>query len=116
MTQSLPPSDDLGKTINRLAATIEARRGADALESYTAQLISAGPAKCARKFGEEAVEAIVAAAAGDRDNLIGEAADVIYHLLTLLAAAGVTTSEVAAELARREGASGLAEKAARTPR
>ncbi len=114
MTAVAKPEADLGFMISRLAATIEARRGADAGQSYTAQLIAAGPEKCARKFGEEAVEAVVAAASGDRQGLVGEAADVIYHLFALLAATGVTTSEVAAELSRREGVSGIAEKAART--
>lgn len=113
MTEGATPEAELGLMISRLAATIEARRGADAEKSYTAQLIAAGPEKCARKFGEEAVEAIVAAASGDRQGLVGEAADVVYHLLVLLAAADVTPGDVAAELARREGVSGLAEKAAR---
>ncbi len=116
MTEGAKPETDLGPMISRLAATIEARRGADAAQSYTAQLVAAGPEKCARKFGEEAVEAIVAAVSGDRAGLVGEAADVIYHLLALLAATGVTPAEIAAELSRREGVSGLAEKAARAPR
>ena len=72
------------------------------------------PAKCAEKFGEEAVEAIVAAALGDRSALAAEAADVLYHLQVMLAAAGVDWAIVLAELERREGTSGLAEKASRT--
>ena len=100
-------------TLERLAATIEARKGADPKESWTAKLLSQGAAKCAEKFGEEAVEAIIAAAKGDRGNLRDEAADVLYHLLVLLAAADVPLDDVLAELDRREGTSGIAEKAAR---
>jgi phosphoribosyl-ATP pyrophosphohydrolase len=101
--------------LDRLAATIAARRGADPGESWTARLLAQGPGKCAEKFGEEAVEAIVAAAAGERDALTAEAADVLFHLLVMLEARGVTLAEVLAELERREGASGIAEKAARKP-
>jgi len=99
--------------IARLAATIEARRGADPDSSWTAKLLAKGPEKCAEKFGEEAVEAIIEAVKGDRDRLASEAADVIFHLLVMLAARGVSLADVEAELARREGRSGLAEKAAR---
>ena len=97
----------------RLAATIEARRGADPSESWTAKLLSQGPEKCAGKFGEEAVEAIVEAVRGDREALTREAADVLYHLLVMCAARGVSLADVEAELERREGRSGIAEKAAR---
>lgn len=97
----------------RLAATIEARRGADPETSWTAKLLSKGPEKCAEKFGEEAVEAIIEAVKGDPARLTAEAADVLYHLLVMLAACGVTLAEVEAELERREGTSGIAEKAAR---
>jgi phosphoribosyl-ATP pyrophosphohydrolase len=97
----------------RLAATIEARKGADPDSSWTAKLLAKGPEKCAEKFGEEAVEAIIEAVKGDRDRLASEAADVIFHLLVMLAARGVSLADVEAELARREGRSGLAEKAAR---
>ncbi len=97
----------------RLFATIEARAGGDPAASHTAALLARGPAKCAEKFGEEAVEAIVAAAQGDRAGLTAEAADVLYHLQVMLAACGVAWDEVLAELARREGVSGIAEKAAR---
>jgi phosphoribosyl-ATP pyrophosphohydrolase len=96
-----------------LAAIIDARAGSDASGSYTATLLAKGPAHCARKFGEEAVEAIVAAVAGDRAGLTGEAADVLYHLLVLLRAADLPLAEVMAELERRTGRSGLAEKASR---
>lgn len=97
----------------RLAATIAARKGADPETSWTAKLLSSGPEKCAEKFGEEAVEAIIEAVKGDREKLTAEAADVIYHLLVMLAARDVTLADVLAELERREGTSGIAEKAAR---
>ena len=100
-------------TLHRLAATIEARKGADPDSSWTAKLLAKGPEKCAEKFGEEAVEAIIEAVKGDRDRLTSEAADVLYHLLVMLAARDVTLADVEAELARRESRSGLAEKAAR---
>ncbi|MFC6688113.1 phosphoribosyl-ATP diphosphatase [Jhaorihella thermophila] len=96
-----------------LAATIEARKSADPDSSWTARLLARGPEKCAEKFGEEAVEAIVEAVKGDRDRLTAEAADVLFHLLVMLAARDVSLSDVLAELARREGTSGIAEKAAR---
>lgn len=100
-------------TLDQLAATIAARKGDDPAASYTASLLAKGPAKAAEKFGEEAVEAIVAAARGDTANLTAEAADVLYHLQVMLAAAGVDWADVMAELSRREGTSGHAEKAAR---
>ena len=96
-----------------LAATIEARRGADPSESWTAKLLSKGPEKCAEKFGEEAIEAVIEAVRGDPARLTAEAADVLYHLLVMCAARGVTLADIEAELARREGRSGLEEKAAR---
>ena len=96
----------------RLAATIEARRGADAASSYTAQLL-ADPARAAKKLGEEAVETVIAAAQNDKAALASESADLIYHWLVLLAASGVSLDDVAEKLAAREGTSGLAEKAAR---
>lgn len=99
--------------LDRLAATIAARKGADPDNSWTAKLLAKGPEKCAEKFGEEAIEAIIEAVKGDRERLTAEAADVLYHLLVMLAARDVTLAEVLAELARREGQSGLAEKAAR---
>lgn len=100
-------------TLNRLSATIESRKTADPESSWTARLLAKGPEKCAEKFGEEAVEAIIEAVRGDRERLTAEAADVIYHLLVMLAARGVTLAEVMAELDRRDGMSGIAEKAAR---
>ncbi len=99
--------------LERLAATIAARKGAEPESSWTAKLLSRGPEKCAEKFGEEAVEAIIEAVKGDRERLTAEAADVLYHLLVMLAARDVTLDEVLAELARREGQSGLVEKASR---
>ena len=96
-----------------LAATIVARKGADPDSSWTAKLLAKGPEKCAEKFGEEAIEAIIEAVKGDRAGLTAEAADVLYHLLVMLAARDVTLDDVLAELARRQGQSGLAEKAAR---
>ncbi len=99
--------------LQALAATIAARKGADPDSSWTAKLLAKGPEKCAEKFGEEAVEAIIEAVKGDRDRLTSEAADVLYHLLVMLSARDVTLADVEAELARREGKSGLAEKAAR---
>ena len=99
--------------LDRLAALIVTRKGADAETSWTERLLASGPEKCARKFGEEAVEAIIEAVRGDRENLTAEAADVIYHLLVMLAARDVTLADVVAELERREGTSGIAEKAAR---
>jgi phosphoribosyl-ATP pyrophosphohydrolase len=99
--------------LERLAATIESRRGADPGTSWTAKLLAKGPEKCAEKFGEEAVEAIIEAVKGDRDRLTAEAADVLYHLLVMLAARDVSLADVLAELERREGVSGVDEKAAR---
>ena len=96
-----------------LAATIEARKGADPDSSWTAKLLAKGPEKCAEKFGEEAIEAIIEAVKGDRAKLTSEAADVLYHLLVMLASRDVSLADVEAELTRREGTSGIAEKAAR---
>jgi phosphoribosyl-ATP pyrophosphohydrolase len=100
-------------TLERLAATIAARKGADPETSWTAKLLAKGPEKCAEKFGEEAVEAIIEAVKGDRVRLTSEAADVLYHLLVMLAACDVTLTEVLDELEHREGTSGIAEKASR---
>ena len=100
-------------TIQSLATTIMARKGADPDSSWTAKLFAKGPEKCAEKFGEEAIEAIIEAVKGDREKLVSEAADTLYHLLVMLAARDLTLADVAAELARREGQSGIAEKASR---
>ena len=99
--------------LDRLAATIKARRSADPATSWTAQLLAQGPQKAAEKFGEEAREAIAEAIKGDRAALTREAADVLYHLLVMLAARDVTLEAVLDEMSRREGVSGLEEKAAR---
>jgi len=100
-------------TLDRLFATIEARRGADPAGSWTAKLLAKGPEKCAEKFGEEAVEAIIEAVRGDREKLTAEAADALYHLLVMLAAREVPLADVLAELERRMGRSGIDEKAGR---
>ena len=99
--------------IHDLAATIAARKTADPDSSWTAKLLAKGPEKCAEKFGEEAVEAIIEAVKGDRTRLTAEAADVIFHLLVMLAARDLTLADVEAELDRRAGTSGIAEKATR---
>ena len=99
--------------IDKLFATIAARKGGDVKTSYTAQLLKDGVARCAKKFGEEAVEATIAAVGKDKQALAAESADVLYHLLVLWAASGITPDDVYAALAAREGRSGLAEKAAR---
>jgi len=99
--------------LTRLTETISARQGADAASSYTAKLLAGGPPLAAKKFGEEAVETVIAAVQGDEDALAGESADLIYHWLVLLAASGVSLDEVAAKLEAREGTSGIEEKAGR---
>lgn len=100
--------------LNRLAQTIEARKSADPESSWTAKLLSKGPEKCAEKFGEEAIEAIIEAVKGNRAGLTSEAADVLYHLLVMLAARDVSLADVLAELDRRHGMSGIDEKASRS--
>lgn len=100
-------------TLRQLEITIASRSNADADKSYVAMLHAGGIGLIARKFGEEAVEAVVAALSQDKAALTGEAADVMFHLLVLLNARGVTLADVEAELERREGTSGIAEKAAR---
>ena len=104
--------NDLGETLDRLWAVIDSRRGGDPAASWTAKLL-ADPKLAAKKLGEEAVEAALAAATGDKAGLTAEAADVLYHLLAVLAASGVTPDEVAAALKAREGTSGVEEKASR---
>ncbi len=100
--------------LDRLFATIMARKQeGDAAQSYTAKLLSQGVEKCAKKFGEEAIETVLAAVSGDKKHLAAESADVLYHLLVLWAAAGIKPEDVYAELEAREHQSGLAEKAAR---
>jgi phosphoribosyl-ATP pyrophosphohydrolase len=99
--------------LRNLEATIAARGGGDPAASYVARLLHEGTPRIARKLGEEAIETVIAALDGDKAALTAEAADLIFHLLVLLKAKGVTLADVEAELARREGVSGLAEKAAR---
>ena len=106
-------ADPLGEALERLWRVIESRRGADPDTSYTARLFGRGNAKIAQKLGEEAVEAVIEGVRGDRAALIGESADLFYHLLVLWAAVGVSPAEVAGELARREATSGIAEKKGR---
>ena len=101
-------------TLARLEATIAARRDADPSSSYVAKLNAKGTPKIAQKLGEEAVETVIAAMGGDRGELVGEAADLLFHLMVLLGAKGVPLAEVLAELDRREGTSGLEEKASRS--
>jgi phosphoribosyl-ATP pyrophosphohydrolase len=103
----------VSEVLERLWTTIEARAAADPSASHTAAMLAKGRGKCAEKFGEEAVEAIVAAASGDGAGLTHEAADVLYHLQVMLKAAGVPWAAVLAELERREGRSGIEEKAGR---
>ncbi|MGN6486720.1 MAG: phosphoribosyl-ATP diphosphatase [Devosia sp.] len=100
-------------TLETLDARIADRAAASPEESYTAKLLAAGIQRVARKLGEEATEAVIAAVADDREGLRGEAADVLYHLLVLLRAADVPLGEVMAELEARTAQSGIAEKAAR---
>lgn len=102
-------------TLADLAALVASRAGTDPATSYTAKLLSEGPAKAAKKLGEEAVEAAIAAVQGDKTGLRNEAADVLYHLVVLLRAGGVELADVMAELERRTAQSGIAEKAARRP-
>lgn len=100
--------------LSALADEIAARRSASPEASYTAKLLSQGVEKCAKKFGEEAIEFVLASVMGDKTHTMAEAADVLYHLLVLLAAADVNLSDVMGELDRRRGMSGIAEKASRS--
>ncbi|MDE1132560.1 MAG: phosphoribosyl-ATP diphosphatase [Ascidiaceihabitans sp.] len=100
-------------TLNDLFETIKARKTADPSSSWTAQLLSKGPEKCAEKFGEEAIEAIIEAVKGDKAGLTAEAADVIYHLMVMLASRDISLDDVVDELAKRQAKSGIAEKASR---
>lgn len=99
--------------LHQLESLIQSRKGADPKSSWTAKLLAKGPEKCAEKFGEEAIEAIIEAVKGDRIKLASEGADVLYHFLVMLAARNVSLDEVLEELARRQGTSGIDEKAAR---
>ena len=99
--------------LDALWATVESRRGADPSSSWTAKLLSKGVNKCAQKVGEEATEVVIEAAVGNKAGVVSESADLLYHLEVLWAATGVEPEQVYAELRRREGTSGIAEKAAR---
>ena len=99
--------------LHDLFDTIEARKAEGGAKSWTATLLAKGPEKCAEKFGEEAIEAIIEAVKGDKIALTAEAADVLYHLLVMLAARDVSLEDVEAELAKRSGVSGITEKASR---
>jgi phosphoribosyl-ATP pyrophosphohydrolase len=112
----LIPAPDIGASavvLDRLWSVVMSRRDADPALSHSARLLSRGTQKVAQKFGEEAVECLIEAVAGNHAALVGESADVLYHLLVMWVAAGVRPDEVWNELARREGMSGIAEKAAR---
>ena len=112
--QPAPASNGISpKVLDRLWDVVQARRDADPAVSHSARLLSRGTAKVAQKFGEEAVECLIEAVAGNTEALVAESADVLYHLLVLWVSADVHPSEVWAELERREGISGIAEKAAR---
>ena len=101
-------------TLSDLERIVAERAAAPTDESYTAKLLAAGPARSAKKLGEEAVETVIAAIEGDRTALTSESADLLYHLLVVLRGAGIALDDVLAELARRTGQSGLAEKASRS--
>jgi len=103
----------MSEGLDRLFATIAARKGADPSQSYTAKLLAAGVEKCAKKFGEEATETVIAAIQQDKAKLAKESADVLYHLAVLWAASGITPEDVYAVLKSREAMSGLEEKASR---
>ena len=103
----------MSDVLDRLFATIAARKGGDASQSYTAKLLAAGVEKCAAKFGEEATETVIAAIRQDKGELAKESADALYHLMVLWAASGITPDDVYAVLKSREGVSGLDEKANR---
>ncbi len=100
-------------TVHDLAATIDARAASAGEASYTKKLLDKGAGHCARKLGEEAVETVIAAIENDREHLIAESADLVYHLLVLLKSRGVSLAEVEAALAQRTSMSGLEEKASR---
>jgi phosphoribosyl-ATP pyrophosphohydrolase len=106
--------DRLSAALQRLDETITARRGGDPSTSWTAKLLAGGASLTAKKLGEEAVETVIAAVAGDADAIAAESADLLYHWLVLLAASGVSADQVAAKLEAREGRSGVEEKASRT--
>jgi phosphoribosyl-ATP pyrophosphohydrolase len=105
----------MSDALDKLFATIASRKGADPSQSYTAKLLAAGVEKCARKFGEEAIETVIAAIQQNKTELAKESADALYHLAVLWAASGIAPEDVYAVLRAREGVSGLEEKASRGP-
>jgi len=117
MAEKIAPTTEAAtpdaRVLDRLWATVQARKNASPEESHSARLLSRGMAKVAQKFGEEAVECVIEAVAGRQTALVSESADVLYHLMVLWVGAGVQPEQVWAELARREGVSGIAEKASR---
>ncbi len=114
MNDPKPPGPEApGLILDRLYKIIESRRGGDPTVSHTAKLFQKGTRKIAQKVGEEAVETVIEAVRGKRDRLIGESADLMYHLLVLWADAKIQPGEIWEELAKREGVSGIAEKRAR---
>lgn len=114
MPQTMEHAPEHSDILARLEATIAQRRLSDPAASYVAKLNAKGIAKIAQKVGEEGTETVIAALAGDRAELVGEAADLIFHLMVLLSAKDVPLADVLAELQRREGTSGIAEKASRS--
>ncbi len=108
-------SESFGAVVERLHDVIEARKAGDPSTSYTASLFAEGTARISRKLGEEAIETVIACLQRDRSAVIAESADLLYHLLVVWSDSGIQPDEVGAELARREGVSGLREKAARGP-
>ena len=117
ITAALPtgalPTGASPAVLDRLWAVVTSRRDADPTQSHSARLLARGTAKVAQKFGEEAVECLIEATLGNRDALVAESADVLYHLIVMWVDAGVRSDEVWTELQRREGVSGVAEKAMR---
>ncbi len=111
--KSQVPAETGAVVLDRLWSVVMSRRDADPTISHSARLLSRGSAKVAQKFGEEAVECLIEAVRGDRDAVIAESADVLYHLVVVWVSTGVAPEEVWAELMRREGVSGIAEKASR---
>ena len=107
------PQAETAAVLDRLWGVVMSRRDADPATSHSARLLSRGTAKVAQKFGEEAVECLIEAVRGDRDAVIAESADVLYHLVVVWVSTGVEPEHVWAELMRREGVSGIAEKASR---
>ncbi|HTJ90872.1 MAG TPA: phosphoribosyl-ATP diphosphatase [Acidocella sp.] len=118
MAENIDPTPDAAnpdaRVLDRLWATVQSRKNASPDESHSARLLSRGTAKVAQKFGEEAVECLIEAVAGRPTALISESADVLYHLMVLWVDAGLRPEQIWTELARREGVSGIAEKASRT--